>query len=877
MQNVLMKCIPLVLLVLVGAWGGWINRVVKKFRRLDPPFWPFAENPGLALELADSPGFVDRLLGATGTAIGEGNRQIGRRIQKLDFVFIPLYTAFFIAAAVTIRRSLWVIPAIVFALLTAAADFLEDARILKALSSPGGRFPKPAGQMKWFFYFLTVGSEGLLFFANLKASERALTGALLGTLLIADAIGGCISATKGSFTGISSATKTSALLLLTLAIALVAASLNWPWRSIAEYAVLLRVPVLVALVLMALPFIAFLTPARSLLRGLFDLTPPSIFVVALAVELAAGAACMTAYIVLADAHLRVANLIRVPMLETWKWLLIMLLLGLSMVGASLLLSIRERKHAIRYITAAFLGTGLTLLLAGIVSTYGRQFAASIPADRLQSFLSGTTLFDGYVKGGGTEDPWPDHAGATIAFACALALYIAVGVYGRSRIGKSRTVPALCSALMLLMMLTWILAAATFFFDAWRVPLLLIVGVAGLITAQSAGSDHYYDLRPRDGARASSPQQIINATGSECIIVAAANGGGIQAGAWAAQVLWGLRTSCGEKFDKALRLISSVSGGSVGTAFYVGFLANPQNAVAPDIAAAASSLDEVAWGLAWPDFRSALLPWIFRKRMGRGRCLEKAWCLNGGGPGSNALDAHLSTWNAGSASGKFPAVVLNATISETGERLILGTTSLNTAGAPGKACVDAADLHTINRTACDVGIATAARLSASFPYVTPASRAHAPGPQPHIVDGGYYDNYGMATLVEWLDEALSQPNRKIKKVLVLQIFGAPIADDLTAKRHSKQRGWFYQALAPITTLTAVRTAGQVAHKDIELELLEQKWSSSGVKIETVKFEFDNPNAPLSWHLTPKEVDTIRLAWKNKMTDCIQRVEKFLNEC
>jgi len=51
------------------------------------------------------------------------------------------------------------------------------------------------------------------------------------------------------------------------------------------------------------------------------------------------------------------------------------------------------------------------------------------------------------------------------------------------------------------------------------------------------------------------------------------------------------------------------------------------------------------------------------------------------------------------------------------------------------------------TAYDVTVATAARLSATFPYVTPASCSDQPGPQPHIVDSGYYDNYGMATLVE----------------------------------------------------------------------------------------------------------------------------------
>src|SRR5262249_32781631 len=152
--------------------------------------------------------------------------------------------------------------------------------------------------------------------------------------------------------------------------------------------------------------------------------------------------------------------------------------------------------------------------------------------------------------------WPDHLGAIAAFTCAFALYITVGIYGRWRLGKSRTVPALCSALMLLMMSTWILAGVGFFFYAWRVSVILMIGSAGTITAQSVGSDHFYHLcRPLAQSAAADPAQIMT-TASRCAIVAAANGGGIQAGAWAAQVLYGLHQDCGEKFAKSLRLISS---------------------------------------------------------------------------------------------------------------------------------------------------------------------------------------------------------------------------------------------------------------------------------------------------------------------------------
>jgi len=39
---------------------------------------------------------------------------------------------------------------------------------------------------------------------------------------------------------------------------------------------------------------------------------------------------------------------------------------------------------------------------------------------------------------------------------------------------------------------------------------------------------------------------------------------------------------------------------------------------------------------------------------------------------------------------------------------------------------------------DVRVETATRMSAAFPYVSPAARADAPWNAEHLVDGGYFD-------------------------------------------------------------------------------------------------------------------------------------------
>ncbi|MDQ3916885.1 MAG: patatin-like phospholipase family protein, partial [Acidobacteriota bacterium] len=390
------------------------------------------------------------------------------------------------------------------------------------------------------------------------------------------------------------------------------------------------------------------------------------------------------------------------------------------------------------------------------------------------------------------------------------------------------------------------------------------------------SDHFYHLKKRvSDEPAPGPADALTASKQKRVVVVAANGGGIQAGAWAAKVLYGLREDCGEPFERSLRMISSVSGGSVGNASFVNWLASDRAGRRPDEAAAESSLDEVAWGLAYPDFLRALIPWLFGAfiRIGRGRALEEAWLLNSGGAG---MDEPLSSWNEKARRGALPAVVLNATITETGERLLLATTRINQHAGERAARVDAADLHTINGERLDVAVVTAARLSASFPYVTPAARADRDGPFPHVVDGGYYDNYGMATTVDWLDDALDQAGGEVESVLVIQIHGAPVNADPQYKRRKSNRGWFYQAFAPLQTILEVRDAGQIAHNDIELELLQEKWwSRAGLPIHSVTFEFCKPSVPLSWHLTPNEVREIELVWREDMTTCRGLVGEFLS--
>jgi hypothetical protein len=259
---------------------------------------------------------------------------------------------------------------------------------------------------------------------------------------------------------------------------------------------------------------------------------------------------------------------------------------------------------------------------------------------------------------------------------------------------------------------------------------------------------------------------------------------------------------------------------------------------------------------------------------RGRALEEAWLRSDASwARSEGIRESLSAWRQDARAGYRPAVIFNTTVAETGERLPLATTELPE-GSAGRVKYD----QLFNNTGgeLDIAVVTATRLSASFPYVSPAARADIEGQAAHIVDGGFYDNYGISSLVEWLDAQLEREDNTIERVLILEIRGArsrigpPDNEGCSMTRaggrdRRSNRGWFYQAFAPASTVFNVRAAGQRTHNETELCLLIDKWrerreNADEVEITRAVFEFDRADTPTSWHLTGKDKSAIQENWE-----------------
>ena len=132
---------------------------------------------------------------------------------------------------------------------------------------------------------------------------------------------------------------------------------------------------------------------------------------------------------------------------------------------------------------------------------------------------------------------------------------------------------------------------------------------------------------------------------------------------------------------------------------------------------------------------------------------------------------------------------------------------------------------------------------------------------HVADGGYQDNYGVGTLVDWLDTALSgaAPVDENGAACAGRLRVAVVLiGSLEADSPGRNRSWAFQMGAPMVTLLNIRSAGPKARNDMELELLAGVRGRLGV----VCFTYANDDSPLSWHLSEAQKQKIRDAWKEQ---------------
>jgi hypothetical protein len=392
-------------------------------------------------------------------------------------------------------------------------------------------------------------------------------------------------------------------------------------------------------------------------------------------------------------------------------------------------------------------------------------------------------------------------------------------------GNERDLPVLASIVILCTFMLWVFAGLAFLLDRYRVPvftaLLVIIFLPKLM--HWTYGEHYFlaEERINTGVIPPSPDQALRIRThdpSDPLVIITATGGGIHAAAWTTEILGRLEQSFASdsslhapfpgaqayNFHDHVVLASGVSGGSVGLMSYLleytaekPFDSEHLSATAARMtnAAACSSIEDVAWGLEYYDFvrlffnvwysladhvapdRNWALTTAFNRNLHHPLCRTDDRSLPGLPP--LKLDGEHLTLGKGAEllrADKLPAFTLNTTAVETGGRFLLSNYQIPRNYIPhsdllpsesflqayGEPCAGSPQHQ--GYSYADLPIATAARLSATFPFVSSASRVPAKfAPYAyHFVDGGYYDNDGTASAIEFLSSALTQPAANIQQ-------------------------------------------------------------------------------------------------------------------
>lgn len=293
-----------------------------------------------------------------------------------------------------------------------------------------------------------------------------------------------------------------------------------------------------------------------------------------------------------------------------------------------------------------------------------------------------------------------------------------------------------------------------------------------------------------------------------VFVVTAQGGGIYAAYNAAIFLARMQDLC-PTFHHHLFAISGVSGGSIGASTFAAALdaagkAGPQPGdVSPDpcprmrrflsnahadnldiignteanvdLALSSDFLSPLLASTLFPDFMQSLIPRPVGS-LDRARALEftlesaaqqmyarkqspigssdSKTVLTSGKPRNLLEDSFQAHW---SPSGAIPALLLNATDSGSGKRIVMSPFDLD------KAKSEVSDICVLApaKRADDFALSTAAFISARFPWVTPAATTRLLDPNPciadklvkkiRLVDGGYIDNSGVETALDLVTE------------------------------------------------------------------------------------------------------------------------------
>jgi hypothetical protein len=370
------------------------------------------------------------------------------------------------------------------------------------------------------------------------------------------------------------------------------------------------------------------------------------------------------------------------------------------------------------------------------------------------------------------------------------------------------------------------------------------------------------------------------------IVVATTGGGYRATYWTGLVLDKLLA---QKFPRNFRanvgLMTGASGGMITTSYFAAMAAagdfdagRTSSVVAAldnDIIEASKSragslrrlfrnarrdsLSAMVQQLLQYDLPLSFSPTHFGRD--RGSVLQNQWQLI-------SKRKMLSLLPGGGANGFSPAIIYSPLLVDSGRPLLISFLDLS--------CMATKDTHAVELFRLfpgaekDVSLATAARMSASFPYIMPAAEIPT-APVQRVVDAGYYDNDGISSAAAFLltPDIKSWLERNAAGVVIMRVnaFNRATPDKCSGPPEpEKQNALAARIARSLYWLTSPIQGAWVA-RDTKARFSNRQTIDALALaypphfLSEVEFSFDGEAAE-SWHLPENELDDMRIALGGK---------------
>ncbi len=493
-----------------------------------------------------------------------------------------------------------------------------------------------------------------------------------------------------------------------------------------------------------------------------------------------------------------------------------------------------------------------------------------------------------------------HAAAVIAILVAFVFLVALGYISDTRLFQ---IPAAASITVFFAIVIAVSGALSLFLRSWTIPLLLALYIILNFLYQKEiidprtkayGLDYSHSFpRPgynRDSIRAMASAEnkrkdaqyfldILNRWKAKqkaekpVLFVISTSGGGERSAAFTIHALQKLDSLFGGKLMDRTLLIDGASGGMLGAAYFRELYYRKLQGAAIDLQDDRYP-DNISKDLLSPLFSS----FVTRDMLGpvqhfssggytyakdRGYAFEQKLNENTGG----VLDKRLRDYAEPERDAKIPLLFFHAVINRDGRKLVIATHParfLMQSDADSSHIMptdpDAIDFASMfaKQDAMNLGILSALRMNASFPYVLPSVWLPS-DPIIDVMDAGLRDNFGQETSLRFLDKFKDWLKANTSKVVLLQIRDRSLGD---WEKPFEGNSLISLLTQPFLVLQNNWYKLQDYYQHDQLDYLYDAYGQNFYRIcfQYVPSQHDAP-ASLSFHLTAAEKRDIALAMDN----------------